>query len=212
MPVTSGTSTLPSADSGRYPEYLSTSSITCFTNGAATVLPNIVPTCGSSTNIRQTYFGSSAGAKPMNDAISCPCATLPSEPYFCAVPVFPPTLYPGMAAFLPLPSLTTLSAISRTRAEVSSLITRRTTVGSFFSTTVPSGATMLSTTYGCIRLPPFTAALTAVTSCSGVTAMLCPKPMRAKVLSVMYFWCVTMPALSPVIPLPVEEPKPKEYM
>ena len=41
---------------------------------------------------RQMSSGSSAGTKPMNEAISSVLDTLPFSSYFCAVPVLPPTV------------------------------------------------------------------------------------------------------------------------
>ena len=68
-----------------------------------------------------------------------------------AVPVLPPTRYPATWPFLPPPFSTTYSNISRTVAEVSSLMTCRMGVASNCSTTLPSLSSFFSTTWGWYR-------------------------------------------------------------
>ena len=77
------------------------------------------------------------GALPAADALSTPGAPVIARPngmmaeylpaaiapfsYFCAVPVLPPILYPGTAAFLPLPSSTTPNKRSLSASQVAAL-------------------------------------------------------------------------------------------
>ena len=93
-------------------------------------------------------------------------------------------------------------------ALVSPETTRRTTVRSFFSSTLPSLSVISATIYGLISSPPLIAAVNAVASCMPVHEMLWPKPMRARSASRTYFLCVTVPLVSPMMPLPVTSLKP----
>ena len=69
-------------------------------------------------------------------------------PTFSEVAVFPATRYPATLAFLPVPpgAPTTLSRMSQTCLEVSSLMTCRTTVGDMLFSTEPSGFRIRFTT------------------------------------------------------------------
>ena len=68
---------------------------------------------------------------------------------FCAVPVFPPTLYPSIYAFLPLPLVTTLSSARLTSLDAFLDITRLILTGVFsFITELVSGSFKLFTMYG----------------------------------------------------------------
>src|SRR6187397_1874725 len=71
--------------------------------GAATTPPPIWP-CGSSTITRIARRGLRAGTSPTNDATYFE-TYLPFSTLF-AVPVFPATVYPGIAASVPVPSTT----------------------------------------------------------------------------------------------------------
>lgn len=88
---------------------------------------------------------------------------------FCAVPVLPPTRYPSIYAFLPLPLVTTLSKALLTSLDVSFVITFLIFTGVFsFITEFVSGSFKLLTIYGLYNMPPFIAAETAVICCIGV--------------------------------------------
>ena len=135
---------------------------------------------------------------------------VPSSSNFRETPVIPPTVWLSTCALFPFPLVATDCSSERIVAEELALITRRRIVGSFLTMTVPSVDVMLSTTYGCISVPPLMMAQNAFTICIAVVVMFSPKAMRERSLSRMYLRCNTSPVSSLGMPTLVSVPKPKE--
>ena len=139
---------------------------------------------------------------------------LPSLPTFCAVPVFPPILYPSMYALCPLPFATTLSSAYLTRLLVSFVIKF-----SFFNLgyvsfmiSPVSLSLMLFITYGVYIFPSFIILLTAKTCCIAVTETPWPKLVVASSSGPTLSKGNIIPLLSPFRSIPVFLPKPNLSM
>ena len=78
--------------------------------------------------------------------------------------------------------------------------------------TSPLPSVISRTMYGVSSFPPLTAAQAAVSSCSGVTAMDWPKPIRAMSTRLHALSGITMPPASPRRSTPVGLPRPKASM
>lgn len=92
-----------------------------------------------------------------------------------AVPVLPPTIAPGIAAFVPVPSLTTPSISSFIRSAVSGRIASRVGREPAVATVAPLRVVVRSTRYGVRTCPPSATAAATIAICSGVARVLyCP--------------------------------------
>ena len=93
--------------------------------------------------------------------------------------------------------------------DVLELMTLRRMVGSFLRITVPSVEVMLSTTYGCMSVPPLMTAQNAFAIWIEVLVMFSPNAIFDKSLSRIYLRWMTSPVSSLGMPTFVSVPKPK---
>src|SRR5262245_3790795 len=119
------------------PKYVSTCSPTRRNTGAATTPPHASP-CGSSMTMIMANRGASAGTKPTNDPTDKEREQVPVRgATVCPVPVLPATRYPGIAAFIPVPFVTTPSKMVGNVLAVSGDTVRRLTWGRIFFNNCP---------------------------------------------------------------------------
>ena len=126
------------------------------------------------------------------------------------MPVFPATGYPGTAAALPVPSVTTLSSMAvRADAVSGERIRRPGSAERALRETVPSSPTRPATIQGRRRIPPLATAATAVTDWSGVTPTSWPMAREAWERPDQFLGGRRIPPVSPGRSIPVGWPNPK---
>ena len=149
--------------------------MTAAATGAAASPP--VEAVSSMTTATATW-GSSAGAKPMNQA------WLRLGSSLSAVPVLPATVTPtpDSAARVPVPSRTTSSIIAASSAAFDGLITWPSSSGSPRCTSEPPRSTIRVMRRGAMAVPPLAIAPATIAICTGVTAS-CSWPIARRAVS-----------------------------